>query len=273
MISNQQQQQQQQQTNQDYQASSEIPSSQHFGLASSASPPTLTMTRPHGPVSVETQQQPAFPAWMPPLRAPSTPPLVSTLPTSSVFQHSGVSAPALPSVARGPPLRCPEIVWRQIRWPATEVGQVMRMPCPSHAQPGNPLDPFPASLACQMSGQWSQRVQAARCQSLWLRNLTQRLEVGDSPLSALGELSHRTRTTVNYQPGSFPLPSSGAGLFGDDLLEISRIVRRLVDEMGDLLGRIVDDKQRANFASELVQVSIESLVPVSQVPLANGVTQ
>lgn len=152
---------------------------------------------------------------------------------------------------------CPEMVWRQIRWPASEPGLLAQMPCPSHA---HSLEPYPASLACLAGGQWARRVHAPRCQSIWLRNLTQRLEQGDSILSIAGELVQRTRPAGQQQP----LPAANqiqqqqqqAGLFGDDLATIGQVVRRIVDSMADLLNRIQDDKQRSAFARELVQVSL-----------------
>lgn len=144
---------------------------------------------------------------------------------------------------------CPELVWRQIRWPASEPGNTVQMPCPSHAHSGNPSEPYPASLACHAGGQWSSRVQAARCQSDWLRDLSQRLERGDSPVAALNELAARTRPTDPMGQ------SANLALFGDDLMQIGRLCRRLVDEMAEHLQRIQSDKQRVAFARQIVQVS------------------
>lgn len=154
---------------------------------------------------------------------------------------------------------------------------LVQMPCPAHAHSGVPSDAYAASLACLPGGLWAGRVQAARCQSLWLRNLTQRLEAGDSPLSIVAELVQRTQpTTIVTQPlSSSGLPGllSAAGfwisnqqqqqtmvqtmpgLFGDDLMQLSRVVHKLVDETNLVLSRISDDKQRLGFGREMLQVS------------------
>lgn len=191
------------------------------------------------------------PAQLPPwiMEIPLAPPRTSPLGLSA-----GAHAPTPPPPPPPPPARphqCPALVWRQIRWPATDPGLVVQMPCPAHA---HSAEPYAASLACLASGQWAPRVQAPRCQSIWLRNLTQRLEAGDSPLSILVELAHWTRP-VAVAPGRQTGGHAGLALFGDDVTQIGRITRRLVDEMGDLLNRIGDDKQRVSFAREMVQVS------------------
>jgi hypothetical protein len=200
--------------------------------------------------------------------------------------------------AAGRPGRCPEMVWRSIRWPESEPGQAVGRPCPAHTMPSAPLaqataaaTAAPVSLVCLPGGQWAERAQVAgRCHSLWLRNLTQRLDAGDSPLSILGELVHRTQSASGgaHKPNqsSQPLPAwlaaahatssltqaahannnhhqaarPGAAasrfpLFGEDLVQMGRIVGRLVDEMDELLARISDDKQRITFAREMIQVS------------------
>lgn len=162
-----------------------------------------------------------------------------------VQQQQQTQAPAAPT----PSGLCPETVWRQLRWPATAAGRTAQLPCPTHAHSAS-RDPLPASFACLAGGAWAARVRAPDCQSTWLSNLTQRLEAGDSPLSVAGELALRTR------PISAPaLSGAHAGLFGRDLLQIGRVARRLVEEMGELLNRINDDKQRLAFAREIVQVS------------------
>lgn len=168
---------------------------------------------------------------------------------------------------------CPGKVLRQIRWPETEPGLVVQMPCPSHARSSNPLEPYAASLVCLQNGQWATRVQAGRCQSIWLKNLTKQLETGDSLLAILSALIRETRPpatplqvnwgsvgdATNLGPAtisnSAPIETQTSSLFGDDLVQISRIVRRLVEEMVELLNRINDDKQRLAFAREMVQVS------------------
>lgn len=153
-----------------------------------------------------------------------------------------------------PSLTCPELVWRHFRWPETEAGQVAQLGCPADAVSSNPSELEPVSFACLETGQWASRVEASRCQSSWLRNLTQRLELGDSALSILAELSDRTKTTQSGwllgQSRSQP-----SNLFGDDLVQIARVVRQLSSEMGEFLARIADDKQRVAFAREFTQVS------------------
>lgn len=167
---------------------------------------------------------------------------------------------------------CPETVWRQIRWPQTGAGRLMQMPCPAHAQPVNPMDVFAASLLCGPDGRWAERVQAAKCQSLWLKNLTFRFEQGDSPLYILSELVHRTRPAQQTIQQSSTLLSilphglyssenqaqqqlPGTGLFGDDIVQLSRIVKRLTDGMSSYLHGINEDKSRLAMAKEMVQVS------------------
>lgn len=216
----------------------------------------------------------------------------ATAPNSASQQHPHLATP-LSTPSAGPsqsaPLVCAEIAWRQMRWPATEAGQLAVVACPAHAtyapdvhlglQQQQPSGGG-ATLACQPNGQWASRIQAGRCQSIWLRNLTQRLEAGDSPLSVLNELVQRTLAQV-----SGPTPGGGspnwpygflaeqstlaaassshqqqrphlAALFGSDLVQIGRIVSRLVDEMSELLNGISDDKQRISFAREMIQVSL-----------------
>lgn len=165
---------------------------------------------------------------------------------------------------------CPETVWRAVRWPMTEAGLVVQMPCPAHARPSNPLEQHAASFACLPNGQWAARVQANKCQSIWLRNLTKRLEKGDSQLSILSELVQETRPPatpllvnwlagVSQQPTITSAPTmitQGPALFGADVAQISRLVRRLVEDLGDFLNRITDDKTRLAFAREIVQVSV-----------------
>jgi len=170
--------------------------------------------------------------------------------------------------------QCPEVVARGVRWPHTRAGLSVQMACPeSVAQSGSAADLFAASLACLPGGRWAPHVQAARCQSHWLRNLTRRHEAGDSPLSILSELVQRTREPARPQSAHWPPWTTGgllvgAGgqpaelsgtswtLFGDDLVQISRLLRRLVnEELAELLARIADDKQRVSFAREAIQVS------------------
>lgn len=223
----------------------------------------------------QTPVWPPLPTWMMdvPIRRPQSAASATQVPPSAPVRQQPPPPPP-PSQQASPPQTasanesaptaadlCPEIVWRQIRWPASEQGTSVQMPCPSHARSGNPSEPFPASLAClpaapasatQRAGaaptaaaaQWASRVHAPRCQSDWLRELSQRLERGDSPVAALVELAQRTR----------PTPSQLA-LFGDDLVQIGRLTRRLVDDMADHLQRIQSDKQRVSFARQIVQVS------------------
>lgn len=273
----------QQQTNQDNPTNSETTQQEQFN----GPPPTTLRGTPTAgqqtPIAVSSgdligQAQPAFPAWMPPLRAP---PMIgparelSFLASMNTQRAQGGYSTNSNSNNN---IKCPEIVWRQVRWPQAEPGQTVRMPCPSHAQSGNVNDPFGATFVCLNGGQWSNRVQAARCQSIWLRNLTNQLEMGDSPLSALAELSQRTRVPIGQQFKATTTQSSnylssslglglGLGLFGDDLIEIGRIVRKLVDEVGEFMARIVDEKQRDDFAIGLVQVSLSfSLLKRSHFP-------
>lgn len=213
---------------------------------------------------------PAFPPWMPagvrPSQSMSYPPPPPPLPLppsqsrhlqSNQQQQPSTTSNSLPS---GAATKCPELVWRQIRWPATEAGSLARAPCPSHALSGNIYEPFAASFACLNNGHWAQRVSASRCQSLWLRNLTQRLEVGESPLAALGELAQKTRSSSSTSGLAASSGTSGGGsgsLFGDDLVEIGRILRHLVSEqINEWLLRITDDKQRISFGRDSIQVSI-----------------
>lgn len=163
---------------------------------------------------------------------------------------------ASPSAGAGP---CPEMVWRQLRWPATEPGRLAQVACAGAANQQLPYQAS-ASLACLPSGQWASRAQTAHCQSAWLRNLTQRLEAGDSPLSILNELAHRTQPAQGgaWAPFAGGPPASNsqpAALYGADLVQVARIVGRLVDEMVELLNGIADDKQRVSFAREMIQVS------------------
>jgi len=67
---------------------------------------------------------------------------------------------------------------------------------------------------------------------------------------------------------SWPSESGGAqasnsiqptGLFGDDIAQMSHIARKLIDDMDELMGAIVDEKQRLVFAREIIQVSSPSL--------------
>ena len=225
-----------------------------------------------------------LPNWM--MNVPLELPTMAA-PTSRQQQQQLVT----PMSTTGGPLVCPEIAWRQMRWPATEAGQLAAVACPAHAdyladvhldvQQRQQQQPSGggATLACQANGQWASRVQAGRCQSIWLRNLTQRIEAGDSPLSVLNELVQRTLAQVNGPPTSnWPYAfqagadqqSAASGqqpallaLFGSDLVQIGRIVGRLVDEMGELLNGISDDKQRISFAREMIQVSLRLSILLS----------
>lgn len=186
-----------------------------------------------------------LPPWMPvTIEPPAPPPPLVGSTAMTVTASSGTGAG-----------HCPELVWRQIRWPSSEAGSVLQMPCPAHAHSDAPSEPYPASLSCLANGQWARHVQAGRCQSLWLRNLTQRLEAGDSPLSVLAELASRTHAGSGSQVA---VQQQQLGLFGDDVVQISRIIKRLVDEMGEMLSRISDDRQRVSYAREMVQVSPSS---------------
>lgn len=193
-----------------------------------------------GPQSPPPQQQVSLPTWM-------------------------MEVPLAPSSAPASRALCPETVWRQVRWPASPPGLLVRAACPPHAQPLAPgEEPLPVALACQPDASWAPRAHSARCVSNWLRQLNQRAELGDSPLSLLSELVLRTRPLA-----APPTPAPGA-LFGQDLLVVGRLVHRLAgDEMADLLNRINDDKQRLAFVREVVQVSCPlslslSLHPASQ---------
>lgn len=211
---------------------------------------------------------PQLPPWMVdvPIQAqPSMSAQPQPLPLPPLFANHSSS---------GRILFCPGKVLRQIRWPETEPGLVVQMPCPSHARSSNPLEPYAASLVCLQHGQWATRVQASRCQSIWLKNLTKQLETGDSLLAILSALIRETRPPAtplqvnwggsdsgasNMGPAtisnSATIETQTSSLFGDDLVQVSRIVRRLVEEMVELLNRINDDKQRLAFAREMVQVS------------------
>lgn len=172
--------------------------------------------------------------------------------------------------------RCPEIVWRQVHWPQSVGPQRVYAACPAHAEPtlvGAQAAATAVSLACTHTGQWAARSDHARCQSVWLRNMTQRVESGDSPLALLNELVHRTQThpstsldwdlALRTLPGASLAASAerqrsnpSSSLFGADLAQIVHIVNRLVDDdMSELLHRIMDNKQRSAFAREMLQVS------------------
>lgn len=69
---------------------------------------------------------------------------------------------------------------------------------------------------------------------------------------SVGDATNLGPATIS---NSAPIETQTSSLFGDDLVQISRIVRRLVEEMVELLNRINDDKQRLAFAREMVQVS------------------
>lgn len=209
---------------------------------------------------------PQFPPWMPPGVRPqsSSPAQMPQLQLAHINPQAGLypqqhhqQRPNQQLAAKQPATRCPEIVWRQTRWPATDAGSIARMPCPAHAQSGlPPSSEQPAqqqqqasTFACLPNGQWAMRVHAQHCQSMWLRNLTQRVDVGESPLAALAELAQKTR------PSNIVNGSQGC-LFGDDLVEIGRIIRRFVaEDLNEWLLRILDDKQRISFGRDSIQVS------------------
>lgn len=188
--------------------------------------------------------------------------------------------PTPPAAAVESEARCPELVLRNVRWPTTEAGVVRRMHCPRHALPTHPIDPYQASLACQLAqtnagsthqtrpiAVWAAHVHIGRCESLWLRNLTQRLEAGDSPVAVAGELAARTRPqapAMSAPPAyaqwlahsqQLPVGPAPLSLFGDDLALIERATRKILEETDAVLARINDDKQRSAFASEIAQVS------------------
>lgn len=232
---------------------------------------------------VTRANQPTLPSWVGevPLNSPSMSQqqqqTFSTLASTHLLPNSSQSSVSSSSSSSSSLSHCPELIWRQIRWPSSEPNSLVQMPCPAHAIPSSPPSPFAASFACLPNGQWSSRVQAARCQSIWLRNLTKSLDDGDSPLSILTELAHRTRpqpilsnslalnnnvlmgaawNSGNSFNQQHQQQVNGNSLFGDDIIQIGRIVRRLVDELGDLLTKgIPDDKQRSGFAREILQVS------------------
>lgn len=230
--------------------------------ATSERNPTLDSTFGRLPAPPGLPSSPQLPTWMVEVPIQPQQPLA---PQPSLAARFNSSRP-----------HCPETVWRYLRWPTTEAGQVVQMLCPAYARSSNSLEPYAASFACLQNGQWATRVQAARCQSIWLRNLTKLLEVGDSPLSILSELVRETRPPatpmlVNWPSNMTPATISNSAmvtqtlsLFGDDLIQISRVVRRLVEKMDEFLNRMNDDKQRLAFAREMVQVSYYSVCTTQQ---------
>lgn len=216
---------------------------------------------------------PLLPAWM-----TNGPPPIGQQPTATTFN----------------PHQCPELVFRQIKWPATEAGHVVHMACPSHAHPSIAQGPAaqleanavsraclapPAGSPPGTTPTWAPHLHAARCKSIWLTNLTERLKFGDSPISILSELVQQTRPQQQQQPATTPLTSAALAhhwspsmmmssqfqqqqqqparleLFGDDLVQVGSIVKRLVEYSSDLLNGIGDEKQRIGFTREIAQVS------------------
>lgn len=134
---------------------------------------------------------------------------------------------------------CSPVHSRTLFWNWTKAGEVAVQRCPGGAI-------GEAKWSCSYSdATWiPASPDLSQCSSVWVDNLKNRIERGDSVVSIAAELGVITRNKV---------------LYGGDVSQTAQIMHRLVEKMADKVQDVPDDKQRHQVLQEL----LESVTEVS----------
>ncbi|XP_067138969.1 latrophilin Cirl-like isoform X2 [Centruroides vittatus] len=134
---------------------------------------------------------------------------------------------------------CSPVHSRTLFWNWTKAGEVAVQRCPGGAI-------GEAKWSCSYSDvTWTPASpDLSQCSSVWVDNLKNRIERGDSVVSIAAELGVITRNKV---------------LYGGDVSQTAQIMHRLVEKMADKVQDVPDDKQRHQVLQEL----LESVTEVS----------
>ncbi|CAL1265128.1 unnamed protein product [Larinioides sclopetarius] len=134
---------------------------------------------------------------------------------------------------------CPPTISRGINWPWTKAGETAFSKCPDGAT-------GTAKWHCKGNpAQWSpQYPDLLQCHSLWLENLKERLQNGDSIISVTSELA---------------VMSSAKPLFSEDLKIISELTQQALYKSVNSMENFLDMWHRYHVLRELLQSSVQTL--------------
>lgn len=199
-------------------------------ITRSVKPTVLTTPyRPFRPTTTSTSMIPKTSF------VPSTSSIHSTI--STAITYSSPTKSSIYRITAASPLfnldeYCPPVHSRNLTWEWTKAGAVVVQKCPGgtfgearwHCGT-NPVRWVPDSP------------DLSECSSLWVDNLRNRVDGGDSVVNIAAELSVMT----HRKP-----------LYGGDVRHATEILHRLVEKMADKMKEIADDKQRHQLLEELL---------------------
>ncbi|XP_076305400.1 latrophilin Cirl-like isoform X2 [Tachypleus tridentatus] len=132
---------------------------------------------------------------------------------------------------------CSPVSSRGLLWNWTEAGETAVQPCPGGAVG---LARWECSLETK-SWQTSSP-DLSNCNSVWINNLEERIQKGDSVVNLAGELSMMTKVKK---------------LYGGDMVQATNIVNKLVYKMEDVVEQVADSSQREKVVVELMQSVVD----------------
>lgn len=144
---------------------------------------------------------------------------------------------------------CPPTYSGGMSWNWTRAGVMAFLPCPAGAKGA-------VRWFCAQTSDTPEWVPSARpdfsdCSSVWVQNIVERINKGESFVNLANELAELTR--IESTDGK---SSSSRNLFGGDLFRTADIVNQLVVRMEDAFELFSDDRQKNQLAKELLQVWI-----------------
>ncbi|XP_022246580.1 latrophilin Cirl-like [Limulus polyphemus] len=132
---------------------------------------------------------------------------------------------------------CSPVISRGLFWNWTEAGETTVQPCPGGAVG---LARWECSLETK-SWQTSSP-DLSNCNSVWISNLEERIQKGDSVVNLAGELSMMTKVKK---------------LYGGDMVQATDIINKLVYKMEDVVEQVTDASQREKVVVELMQSVVD----------------
>ncbi|XP_055927340.1 latrophilin Cirl-like isoform X2 [Argiope bruennichi] len=184
-------------------------------------PTTATPNRNDGfPFFITTRKTTEF--------SPTIHSLTSAIPTSTT----------LTTTANVSEDHCPSMISRSINWPWTKSGQTASVKCPDGAT-GN------AKWHCKgKPAHWnSEFPDLTECRSLWLENLKERLQNGDSIIGIISELA---------------VMSSAKALFSEDIKILSELTQQALHKSISSMENFLDTWHRYHVLRELLQSALQT---------------
>ena len=138
---------------------------------------------------------------------------------------------------------CPPTYSNGLYWNWTRAGDMAFLPCPSGAKSN--VRWFCTSTTEVPEWIPPHRPDFSDCSSLWVTNIVDRINKGDSFVNLASELAEITRIEEDRPNRDF---------FGGDLIRVTDIINQLVIRMEEAFELFSDDRQKNQLAKELLQV-------------------